>query len=143
MYHKFLFTFILVMCILSCKSKINQTVDNQPEGKWITVDTLEFIYVSKGKYHKGMEVGSWKHFYNGKMVRKEKYRKGICKTIFYYPNGKIMKKGNTKIERTTKEDHWYYFGKWYFYDTNGKLDSIKTYKKENLSDSTNVIDIKN
>lgn len=86
---------------------------------------FRFIYITKGKYHKGLETGTWKHFYNGKVVRKEKYRNGICKTVFYYTNGKIMKKGNTKMESTTNEDHWYYFGKWSFYDTNGKLDSIK------------------
>jgi hypothetical protein len=76
-----------------------------PEGRWITVDTLDFIYITKGKYHEGAEIGTWKYIYKNKMVRKEKYRNGICKTVFYYPNGKIMKKGITKLESTTNEDH--------------------------------------
>ena len=41
-----------------------------------------------------------------------------------------MKKGHTQTDRNEKEDHWYYIGDWYFYNQNGSLDSIKTYKKE-------------
>lgn len=133
---KFLFIAIIVFCVLGCKSKVNQIVNHKPEGKWITVDTLEFIYSTKGRYHNGQEVGKWKHFYNGKLVRKEKFNKnGICKNVFYHSNGKIMKKGNVKLESNIDEDHWYYFGKWKFYDKEGKLDSIKIYKKENFKDS--------
>lgn len=129
--------FLLIIILISfhgCNSKINQIINNQREGKWITHDTLDFIYTTKGKYNKGTEIGTWKHFYKGKIVRKEKYIKSMCKTIIYHPNGKIMKKGYTKLESGEKEDHWYYFGDWYFYNTKGQLDSIKKYKKENYQE---------
>jgi antitoxin component YwqK of YwqJK toxin-antitoxin module len=135
---KLLFTLIVIIGILGCKSKLNQMVNKQREGKWITIDTLDSIYNTNGKYSKGKEIGTWKYFYNGRLVQKEKYHKSICNTTFYYPNGKIMKKGNTKSESNEKEDHWYYLGKWYFYDKTGKLDSTKTYKKE---DTTNQIKV--
>jgi hypothetical protein len=124
----------IIVGIFSCKSKVNQIVNHQREGKWITIDTLDSIYIAKGKYRMDNEIRTWKYFYNGKMVRKEKYKKrGVCKTKFYLSNGKIMKKGSTKLESNSKEDHWYYYGKWYFYNANGKLDSIKTYEKESIA----------
>ena len=41
-----------------------------------------------------------------------------------------MKRGITKLESNTNEDHWYYYGEWQFFNPNGKLDSIKIYEKE-------------
>ena len=138
-YLKFLFTIIAIISILGCKSKSNQMINHLREGRWITIDTLDVIYTIKGRYKKGIEIGAWRHFSNDRIVRKEKYSKnGICKIIFYHPNGKIMKKGNTKMENTTNETHWYYFGKWRFYNTKGGLDSVSVYKKENFTDSLKV-----
>jgi antitoxin component YwqK of YwqJK toxin-antitoxin module len=130
---KLLYTILILIAIISCKSKTNQMVNHQREGKWITTDTLDSVYVTKGKYHNGTETGTWNYFYNKRLVQKEKYHKNSCTTTFYYPNGKIMKKGNTKSDSNPDGDHWYYFGKWYFYDKTGKLDSIKDYKQENTT----------
>lgn len=133
MLKKLILIFAIISFCLSCKSKINQVVNQQREGKWITIDTLDSIYITKGKYKKGIEKGTWKYFYNNRLVKKEKYNKGICNTTFYHPNGKIAKKGNTKLESNSIEDHWYYTGKWAFYNPKGKLDSTKIYKKENYN----------
>lgn len=131
-----LFLAVIISCILfSCKSKTNQIVNKHREGKWITIDTLDAIYTTKGKYCKGNEVGTWKQYRNDKLVRKEIYSTNASRLIFYYPNGKIMKKGHTKIDREEKEDHWYYVGDWRFYNPKGPLDSIKTYKKEEYKKS--------
>jgi antitoxin component YwqK of YwqJK toxin-antitoxin module len=129
---KFLFTIAVIISIMGCKSKINQMVNHQREGRWVTIDTLDSIYIVRGKYHKNTEIGTWKHIYNGRIVKKENYRNGVSKATFYHPNGKIMKRGYTKLESTAYEDHWYYFGKWSFYDSKGKLDSVKIYNKENF-----------
>lgn len=130
--HKFIFTIFILISLLSCKPKINQTVNNFPEGKWITTDTLDFIYTTKGKYRKGIEVGIWKSFNNGKLVKKEKFKKNLCKTTFYFPNGKKQKQGYTKLVLEDSLLHWFYFGKWSFYNRNGKLDSIKNYTRESF-----------
>lgn len=127
---RFLFIVAFVLSIFGCKSKRNQIVNHQRVGKWITIDTLDSIYITKGRYHKDFEIGTWKHFYNGRLIRKSKYHKKYCFTTFYYPNGKIMNKGRSKTETNDTLIHWYYYGKWHFYNSKGELDSIKTYKKE-------------
>ncbi|MBY0243889.1 MAG: hypothetical protein K2Q03_00385 [Sphingobacteriaceae bacterium] len=114
---------------MSCKLKRNQILNGNREGKWITIDTLDYIYVTKGRFRKGNEVGTWRDYCNGKLVKKEKYRKNTSSITYYYLNGKIMKKGKTKTDNDGLSYHWYYYGKWHFYNANGKLDSIKTYKK--------------
>lgn len=130
--HKFIFTISVLISLVSCKSRINQTVNNLPEGKWITTDILDFIYTTKGKFRKGIEVGTWKSFKNGKLVKKEKYKKNLCKTTFYFPNGEKQKQGYTKLVMEDSLLHWFYFGKWHFYNQNGKLDSIKNYTQESF-----------
>ncbi|WP_051590633.1 hypothetical protein [Flavobacterium daejeonense] len=131
-YHKLILIITISISILSCKSKINQTINNIPEGKWITIDTLDFIYTVKGKYRKGVEVGTWKSFNNRKLVKKEKYKKNLCKTTFYFPNGKKQKQGYTKLVVEDSLSHWFYSGKWRFYNQEGQLDSIKNYTQESF-----------
>lgn len=126
---------IMILGFSGCKSKINKLIDNKREGLWVTVDTFDYVYITKGRYKNDMEVGTWKHFNNGKLVRKEKYRNSLCKTKYFYPNGKLMKKGFTKVNVDNNEIHWFYFGKWSYYNENGKLDSIKDYKIDNKLDS--------
>ena len=135
MYRKIIIVLITLIFILACKSNTNQIVNHKREGKWITYDTLDFIYTTIGKYKNGNEIGVWKQYYNKQLVKKERYHKKFSKIIYYHPNGKVMKKGYAKTDNNDLELHWYYFGKWYFYNISGKLDSIKTYQKENISTS--------
>lgn len=133
--------FIVAFVIGSCSSKLNQTKNNKRVGKWITTDTFASVYTTKGRYHNGTEKGKWKYFTGDTLVKIEKYRKDICKTTYYYPNGKIRKEGKTKFENDSIESHWYYIGKWSYYKDDGTLDSIATYKKENITDvPLNVLD---
>jgi hypothetical protein len=46
-YRKLLFTITIIISIISCKTKINQMVNHQREGKWITTDTLDSIKTYK------------------------------------------------------------------------------------------------
>jgi antitoxin component YwqK of YwqJK toxin-antitoxin module len=121
--------FMVFLCTFSCKTKLNQTKNNLQEGRWITTDTFDFPYTIKAKYHKGKEKGTWRYYSDGKLVRKEKYKKTKCITQYFYPNGQLMKKGFTKSDQIDKQYHWYYQGDWYFYDENGKITAIKTYEK--------------
>ena len=126
---------IVIISFSSCKTQINQTKNNLQEGKWVTVDTLDFPYVSKGKYHKGKPKGTWVYIYNGKLDRKEKYKKTKCLTIFYHPNGKIMRKGYTEFDNNQGKTHWYYSGKWCYFDKNGLQTRTNIYKKGKIIDS--------
>ncbi len=137
-YRKYIYIIFVAIGIIGCKTRINQMVNHQRECRWKTTDTLDFVYISKGKYSKGKEIGTWKYFYNGKLVRKEKYHYAICNMTFYHPNGKIMKQGKSKTESNSETSHWYYYGKWHFYNTKGKLDSIKEYQQEIATDSLDI-----
>ena len=62
----------------------------------------------------------------------ERYKNGICIVKNYYENGKLESKGNTKLEVTALESHWFYFGDWKFYSDKGKLKGIKKYENGEL-----------
>jgi antitoxin component YwqK of YwqJK toxin-antitoxin module len=132
--------FIVAISILSCKTKINQLQDNLQEGKWVRVDTLEYPYISKGRFHKGKEIGVWRYYNNDKLDRKEKYKKNKCLTKFYYPNGKVMQKGYTKLDDNKEETHWYYTGSWHYYDERGELTTIRNFEKGKIKNTQYVKD---
>lgn len=110
-------------------------INNKQEGLWITSDTLDYLYTIKGKYSKGLEKGTWRYFKNNKLDRKEKYKKDKCLIKFYHTNGKIMKIGYTKFDKNDKETHWYYNGKWKYYDENNILIRINVFEKGKITDS--------
>ena len=91
--------------------------------------------IAIGKYNKGEKVGVWKTAFQGKPYQKDKIRKSITKTKLYYPNGKIMQKGQSRLDISESQRHWYYFGDWKFYDENGKLKYIKKYADGKKIDS--------
>ena len=132
--------FLLILILLCCSScKINQIKNGQREGLWIEKYDLESVqHKSIGKYRKDEEIKTWKFFKNNKLYRKEIYKNGFCIMTFYHDNGKIASQGKTKVVESPKERHWFYFGDWKFFDTNGKLHTIKKYTNGELISETNV-----
>ena len=133
-------SFLILILLLSYSScKTNRIINNERHGKWIDLDTIGSVfYKSVGRYKNGLEKGTHRQFSNKKLHRKEKYKNGICQTTYYYPNGKIMSEGNTELEITEKEMHWFYQGDWRFYDENGSLLGINTYEKGELINQTEI-----
>lgn len=124
---------LLFFGLLVAGCKTNQTKNQERIGKWIYKDTVNgIVYKSKGRYKKGIEVKTWKQFANGKCIKKEVYKNGICHTINYFQNGKIASIGQTKMIETKENVHWYYFGDWKFYDKNGKMTFLKKYENGEL-----------
>ena len=73
-------------------------------GKWIEEYTLDTIqYKSIGRYKEGEPVKKWKYYANGKIIKKETYKKEYCKVRFYHPNGALQAKGITKLIEKEKE----------------------------------------
>lgn len=131
---KILFFILTLFLVFGCKT--NQTIDKVRKGFWIDKYMLgDDEYKSTGTYKKGNPVNKWKYFKNDTIYQKEKYRKDICKTIYYHKNGKIMQRGQSKIE-TKDQLHWFYFGDWFFYDENQKLIKIKHYENGLLVSET-------
>ena len=96
------------------------------------------IYKSTGRFRNGLGKGIHRQFSDKKLVRKEKYKDGICHTTYYYENGKIMTEGNTKMVLTENEIHWFYNGDWKFYDESGQLIGTRTYENGAILNETEI-----
>jgi antitoxin component YwqK of YwqJK toxin-antitoxin module len=123
----------LILILLFSGCKINQIKQNQRHGVWKESFSLDTInnnqnYASKEIYKLGKPIRTWKYYKNGALIRKEKYKKEFCLVKHFYENGKLEKRGKTKFDVTEKESHWYYTDDWEFFDTNGRLQKIITYK---------------
>jgi antitoxin component YwqK of YwqJK toxin-antitoxin module len=126
----YIFSLILFSCLTSCK--INQLKHGLRTGLWISkTDAGELIYRSRGRYSKGREKGTWKYFQNDTVYQKDKYSGNNAKVTLYHPNKKVRARGQTRLDLTAKQLHWYYTGDWKYYDPKGKLVKVVTYKEVN------------
>ncbi|WP_449387068.1 hypothetical protein [Chryseobacterium lineare] len=135
-------SFLLIFLVfVSCKTKMNQYVKDEKkvskrDGKWKEeYSSDEGTLNAIGKYRMGEKVGVWKMTLNGHKYQKDVIRKGITKTKRYFPNGKLMERGQSKIDISENERHWYYFGDWKYYDEKGNLRYIKKYADGKKVDS--------
>jgi antitoxin component YwqK of YwqJK toxin-antitoxin module len=131
------YTIISLACILllfACKSKpINQTINKKREGIWIEKYSQDSAnYKSIGKYYKDDPIKKWRYYLNGKIIKKEKHKKNNCLTKFYHENGKTQSIGTTSLDTSSKYLHWFYKGKWNYYDSKGKLIMTRTYNNGEL-----------
>ena len=137
------FSLFLIVCIAfaSCKTKINQYIKNennvnQRTGKWKEeYFSDEGTLVAIGRYKKNEKIGTWRTTFQNKLYQKDVIKKEITKTKVYFPNGKIMEKGQSRLDISESERHWYYFGDWKYFDEKGQLLYIKKYEKGKKMDS--------
>ncbi|NHM06711.1 hypothetical protein G4D82_05725 [Flavobacterium sp. CYK-4] len=126
---------LLILSGVGCK--INQYKDKQKQGRWVYRDTVNgIVYLTKGKYKKGMEKKTWKYYAGKTLIKKEKYEHEICRVTTYHDNGAISSLGQTKLVVTETEMHWYYFDQWYYFDPNGKPIAVKKYENGTLVQET-------
>ncbi|MCX8523754.1 hypothetical protein OF897_07435 [Chryseobacterium formosus] len=105
-------------------------------GKWKEeYSSDQGALIAVGKYKKGEKVGVWKTTFQDKLYQKDKIRKTVTKTKLYFPNGNVMERGQSKLDISESQRHWYYFGDWKYYDENGKLKYIKKYADGKKVDS--------
>lgn len=136
-----LLTLLSIFVFVSCKTKTNQYIKisdkvQKRHGKWIEKSRIEEgTLIMVGRYKKGEKVGIWKTFLDKQIFQKEKIGKKKTKVFIYHRNGNIMERGQTKLDISENERHWYYFGDWKFYDENGKLKYIKKYADGKKFDS--------
>lgn len=138
----------LCMWLISASCQLNRMVNGHKQGRWIYAadlikkdfetlkergyhlpQELKEGYYYKGRYRKDSEVGTWRYFMNGRLIRKEKYKGAIAYTRFYHHNGKIDCEGKTVFDSSAKFIHWYYTGFWKCYDENGILIVTRNYEK--------------
>lgn len=132
---------LIFLILVNCGArKVNQYIKipgkQARNGLWIEKSHSEAgEVVTRGRYKSGEQVGRWVTKIDGKIYQKDFTKNGITKTTIYWPNGKIMEKGQSKTESSLRERIWYYFGDWKFYDEQGKLKYTKTFSKGYAVDS--------
>jgi antitoxin component YwqK of YwqJK toxin-antitoxin module len=128
---------ILMLIFASISCKTNQTHHKLKCGKWVYQDTVNGVPIkSFGKYRKDIEKKTWVYYENNQLVKKEKYKHGICYVTTYFENGAIASQGKTKLVTSSNDTHWYYFDTWEFYDQTGKLIQKKQYENGALLSET-------
>lgn len=125
---------LLIFCQLSIAQKktINKFDDKlQRHGRWeFYSDDANTKITSKGKFKHGDPIKIWLYYRaDGSLEKKEKttFFKKKIKTTFYHPNGKVYRKGKAKMVDEPDGVHYYWYGKWKYYDDNGKPTKIETY----------------
>nr|WP_314499682.1 hypothetical protein [uncultured Chryseobacterium sp.] len=133
---------LVLTVLISCTTKpINQYVKvenkwQKRHGKWKEeYSSDQGILTAVGKYKMGEKVGVWRTTFQDRPYQKDKIRKNVTKTELYYPNGKIMERGQSKLDISDAQRHWYYFGDWKYYDENGQLKYSKRYREGKKVDS--------
>jgi len=136
---------VCALTLVSCNTKMNQYINNENnvnkrDGKWKEEYSAdEGILTAFGKYKKGEKVGIWKIYLNNKLYEKNKFKKTVTKTKKYFPNGELMERGQSKVEVSQNERHWFYFGDWKYYDQKGNLLYIKKYAEGKKMDSISFV----
>ena len=124
------YTILIIVFIVFCGCKTNQTVNGLKVGKWVLTDSVNNdSYKHVEKYRKGEEVKTWKTFKNRKLYKLEKYKGNICHVSFFHENGKIRLEGNTKLETDDIETHWFYYDEWKMFNESGKLIKLLYYER--------------
>ena len=106
----------------------------QRTGKWIVyLDSAKTKKSTEGRYRKGNPVGKFYYYtMEGILERREISRFKVLKTTLYYPDKTIRFKGKARIDNETDKIHYYFFGKWKYYDEQGKLLKYCYYEKGKL-----------
>ena len=125
----FMWRYSLVL-ILICYSCSNRLVHGKKQGFWKEKDTInDQIYISKGRYNRDVNVGTWRYYHQKKLYKKEIYNGSSCKVFLYDEQGKLIRSGFTKMEIKDSESHWYYEGYWINYNNLEKPESYDVYAK--------------
>jgi antitoxin component YwqK of YwqJK toxin-antitoxin module len=129
----------LIFCllgILPCKSQIfNRPVNLWDEnglrkGLWVAYwDEENKIPMSKATYENGREVGISKQYHtNGILRLKFRYQHDRIRVKYYTDDRKLEQKGWSVIDYNEKDIHYYWHGKWKFFDEERKLTRISYYQ---------------
>lgn len=112
------------------RHKKNQYDENgKRKGLWISYwDDEEKIPMSMATYKNGYETGVSKEYHqNGNLRLKFRYHKHRMRVKYYEKNRNLESKGWSIIEYNEEDTHYYWQGKWKYYDENRKIIKIVYY----------------
>lgn len=127
---KIVFLAIICICYIGSlqaqlfKKKTDQYgEDKKRTGWWISYwDDEEKVYMSKAKFAAGEEIGTSKEYHqNGNIRLKFRHQKNRIRVKYYSEYRKLEQKGWSVLEYNAKDTHYYWHGKWKFYDEKRKL----------------------
>jgi len=131
----FLFIILLLLPLITpaqiFKRKVNKIdEDGKRKGLWLSYwDENENILMSKYHYKNGLETYVCKEFYsNGKTRLKFRYYKNRIRVKYYNQTKQLAQKGWSKWDVTEDDLHYYWDGKWKFYDENRKLVKVEIWE---------------
>jgi antitoxin component YwqK of YwqJK toxin-antitoxin module len=127
----FLLFFCLVFILMPAFStaqlfhkKVNRYDENgKRTGLWVNYwDEEEKIPMSKNHFKDDRETGVCKDYHNnGKLRLKFRYYKNRTRVKYYDEDRQIEQKGWSIMEFTKDDIHYYWHGKWKFYNQDRKL----------------------
>lgn len=125
---------ILTFFIHSCSQKNRLNRHGYRTGRWLTyLDSAKTIKSFEGRFRNGNTVGkSYYYTTTGVLERREINRFKVLKTTFYYPNKTVRLKGKARIDDLSDKIHYYFYGRWKYYDEDGKLSKYCYYDKGQL-----------
>ncbi|MCP4553180.1 MAG: hypothetical protein GY834_14330 [Bacteroidetes bacterium] len=126
-----LFLIITSSAKAQCKYYNKLDKNGKKMGLWLSYwDKKKTIYHTKFHYKNGREIGVNKTYNrDGKLMTKERHVKGRIKVKIYDEQGKLQRKGWAKIDFNAENLHFYWHGRWKFYNEKHQLVGISMYEK--------------
>ncbi len=121
-----IFSFLILFSDLQAqfwKRKTNRfNEDGKRQGLWIHWwDEENNIKMSVARYKEGRECGASKEYHqNGNLRLKMRYYRNRVRVKYFYENGKLEQKGWAVLDYNPEDTHYYWHGKWKFYDESRK-----------------------
>lgn len=100
------------------------------KGRWRTYyDDANKQPFTTGCYRHGRPVRTFEYFApTGGLDHTEKYgRDGMCEVTYWYPSGKVARRGTAQWVTGAKGARFYWYGPWMSYNEDGQMTAVQTY----------------
>jgi antitoxin component YwqK of YwqJK toxin-antitoxin module len=118
-------------------------------GPWPTYyDDAERHPMALGRYRHGRYAGRWRYYApNGEIERKERFARqpyGLISITEYQDGGKKKRQGQARILDEPDGIHFFWFGDWKVFDTQGHQVAVEHYDRGHLRGTQLIqIDLRN
>lgn len=128
----FVFISLLGLATACASSRATEHLDrhDQRQGRWNTYyDDARTQLFTRGRYRHGQPAGRWRYYTPaGQLQRRERYhRHGFSDITYYYPSGRVARRGRARVVEERTGLHFYWLGDWSYYSPAGTLDSVQVY----------------
>ncbi len=131
---KYILPFLAFLIIFTLPSeaqlfKKKKEQSGQKTGKYTEYSNSDTtIVVAKGHFCESLPCKTWKYYYDeGGMRMKIKYRDRL-KIKYYTQSGQLDQKGYAMLDFNAADTHFYWHGRWKYYDERRKLYRIALYE---------------